>query len=187
VWRKKLTWQLLAGYLGVMLLPLLVATWHTSNLYKKHYIDQVVTSEKTNGYLMSEEIAPLLAAREYSSIDALCKRFSRDIGMRVTVVLPDGRVIGDSEKDPDSMENHRYRPEIIAALELASLVQEGHTHLFGQTSLFFAAMSRKSQVLNPGRCAPGPVAWSRNCATPARASSRRRWNTSPSAKTWGAN
>jgi phosphomethylpyrimidine synthase len=33
------------------------------------------------------------------------------------------------------------------------------------------------------RCAPRPARTSRRCTTPAKASSRRRWNTSPSAKT----
>ena len=35
-----------------------------------------------------------------------------------------------------------------------------------------------------GRCGPGPGRWSRNCITPARESSRRRWSSSPFARTW---
>ena len=55
------------------------------------------------------------------------------------------------------------------------------------TGFCAAAMSKKSPVA-PRRCsAPNPAASSPNCATPARASSRRKWNSSPSAKTWGAN
>ncbi|MCU0610096.1 MAG: ATP-binding protein [Chitinispirillaceae bacterium] len=115
--RKKLTWQLLAGYLVVMLLPLMVASWYTSVLYKKHYVGQVISSEKMNNYLISEEIAPLIGSNTFLRVDSLCKRFGREIGMRVTIILPDGRVIGDSERNPDSMENHRYRPEIVGALD----------------------------------------------------------------------
>jgi len=37
-------------------------------------------------------------------------------GARVTWVASDGRVLGDSEADPQKMENHATRPEIAAAL-----------------------------------------------------------------------
>ena len=115
--KKNLTLRLLTGYLCVIILPLLVASWYTSTLYKKFYIGQIIGSEKKNAYLVGGDIAPFLAGGEYGKVDSLCKRLSRDIGMRITVVLPSGRVIGDSDRDPDSMENHRYRPEIMQALD----------------------------------------------------------------------
>jgi len=37
-------------------------------------------------------------------------------GARVTWVAADGRVLGDSEANPEAMENHKARPEIAAAL-----------------------------------------------------------------------
>ena len=114
--RKKIGRNLLFGYLGVMVLPLVVATWYTSTTHRKLYVDQIIASEKKNAYLVRGDIGPLLAANDYAGIDSLCKRFGREIGMRITVVRPSGRVIGDSERNPDSMENHRYRPEIIDAL-----------------------------------------------------------------------
>lgn len=117
MWRKKITPRLLFGYLCVIVLPLMVASWYTSALYKKFYIGQIISSEKKNAYLVGGDIVPLLAATDYAHIDTLCKRLSRDIGMRITVVLPSGRVIGDSDRNPDSLENHRYRPEIMEALD----------------------------------------------------------------------
>jgi two-component system phosphate regulon sensor histidine kinase PhoR len=37
-------------------------------------------------------------------------------GTRVTIILPDGRVVADSEEDPARMENHAGRPEVQQAL-----------------------------------------------------------------------
>lgn len=37
-------------------------------------------------------------------------------GTRVTIIRPDGVVVGDSEEDPARMENHATRPEIVQAL-----------------------------------------------------------------------
>jgi two-component system phosphate regulon sensor histidine kinase PhoR len=37
-------------------------------------------------------------------------------GARVTVIAADGRVLGDSQADPESMENHANRPEVLEAM-----------------------------------------------------------------------
>jgi two-component system phosphate regulon sensor histidine kinase PhoR len=52
----------------------------------------------------------------HSVVDGLCKELGASTWTRITVVLPDGRVIGDSDSDPGSMENHGDRPEFIRAL-----------------------------------------------------------------------
>jgi two-component system phosphate regulon sensor histidine kinase PhoR len=117
MWRKKLTWKLFAGYLCVMLLPLVVTSWYTSRLYRNTFVEQMAVSEKKNAFLVGNDVAGLLARNNIAGVDSLCKKLSREIGMRITVILPSGKVIGDSERDPDSMENHAYRPEIMAALK----------------------------------------------------------------------
>jgi two-component system phosphate regulon sensor histidine kinase PhoR len=113
---KKLTWQLLSGYIGIMIAALLIASWYTSSLYKKHFIKQTIATEKDNAYLIGTMVLPFCADASTARADSACKKIARDIGMRITIILPNGRVIGDSEKNPDSMENHRYRPEVMDAL-----------------------------------------------------------------------
>ncbi|MGA2506084.1 MAG: ATP-binding protein [Chitinispirillaceae bacterium] len=113
---KKLTWQLLSGYIGIMIAALLVASWYTSSLYKKHFIKQTIATEKDNAYLIGTMVLPFCVDSNTARADSACKKIARDIGMRITIILPDGRVIGDSERNPDSMENHRYRPEVMDAL-----------------------------------------------------------------------
>ena len=50
------------------------------------------------------------------TLDAECARLARDVGVRVTVIAPDGRVLGESTRSSESLENHADRPEIRAAL-----------------------------------------------------------------------
>ncbi len=50
------------------------------------------------------------------TIDAICKKAGRLSATRITVILPDGTVIGDSRETPQLMDNHANRPEIITAL-----------------------------------------------------------------------
>ena len=43
-------------------------------------------------------------------------RLAKEAGVRLTVIDPQGVVLADSEQDPATMENHRQRPEVAAAL-----------------------------------------------------------------------
>ncbi|MBN2038071.1 MAG: PAS domain-containing protein [Chitinispirillaceae bacterium] len=117
MWSKKLTWQLLLGHLAVMVLPLLIATWYTSSLYQHAFVTYIEDAEKRNGYLVAKEVIALFSRNDTALVNPLCRELSRDMGMRITVILPTGRVIGDSDDDPASMENHAYRPEMMKALK----------------------------------------------------------------------
>ena len=48
---------------------------------------------------------------------AFCEAVAPGTGTRITIIRPDGKVLGDSAEDPAVMENHRGRPEIRAALD----------------------------------------------------------------------
>ena len=116
MWRGTLTWRLLLGNLAVMILPLIMATWYTSSLYRTTFIRQIEDGEKRNAYLVARNVVALLNNNDTVQINSLCRELSRDLdGMRITVILPSGKVIADSHQDPALMENHAYRPEIMEA------------------------------------------------------------------------
>jgi two-component system phosphate regulon sensor histidine kinase PhoR len=61
--------------------------------------------------------APLLApATPISVTNTLAHRMAGLFGTRVTLIRPDGQVVGDSEEDPALMANHGQRPEVVQAL-----------------------------------------------------------------------
>jgi two-component system phosphate regulon sensor histidine kinase PhoR len=66
--------------------------------------------------VLARQVRPLLAAERQTELDALVNRAGADAAVRVTVVNPEGRVLADSVADARTMENHRYRPEILEAL-----------------------------------------------------------------------
>ncbi len=75
-----------------------------------------------------ERVAPMVAAGmeqalrtgDAGEIVGLARSFGRTCGARVTVVLPDGRVIADSDEEPAELDNQRFRPEIDSALARGS-------------------------------------------------------------------
>src|SRR5512144_578825 len=67
------------------------------------------------------DMMPLVARTVYFSkpnLDTLCRTLKQEVRARVTVILPDGRVIGDSDHDSASMENHADRTEVQQAVLL---------------------------------------------------------------------
>jgi two-component system phosphate regulon sensor histidine kinase PhoR len=74
-------------------------------------------------------VAPADAAGDAAGVRATVASLASATGARLTVIASDGTVIADSEQDPATMENHRQRPEVAAALEgrVASVVRFSST------------------------------------------------------------
>src|SRR5437764_10480392 len=56
--------------------------------------------------LMADAAAPAMARRDGPAVQALTARLASAVGARITLVAPDGVVLGDSEADPATLENH---------------------------------------------------------------------------------
>lgn len=66
--------------------------------------------------LAAEAVAPEVRGGSLESMQALTGRLAAVAGARMTVIAPDGTVLGDSDLDPRTMENHAGRPEVQQAL-----------------------------------------------------------------------
>ena len=55
--------------------------------------------------------------RNFKGIDVFCKQIATAGSTRITVILPDGEVIADSDEIPGRMKNHADRPEFQDALK----------------------------------------------------------------------
>ena len=75
-----------------------------------------------------------------AAMDELADIISRDVGVRVTIIAPEGTVVGDSEVPAErvpAVENHLFRPEVQAAL------RQG----VGESRRFSATVRREYQYL----------------------------------------
>ena len=114
--RKRLLWQLFPSYLLITLISLFAASWYASKAMRHFFLEQTATDLKARAALLEKQIKGLLSPLRGESIDTICKEAGRLSGTRITVILPDGTVIGDSRETPRLMDNHAGRPEIITAL-----------------------------------------------------------------------
>jgi two-component system phosphate regulon sensor histidine kinase PhoR len=79
-----------------------------------------------------------LISGNFSSLDSLVKVLGSESESRFTVILPDGTVVADSDKDPKSMENHLSRTEIIDAKKGGSGSSMRYSYSINQRMLYNA-------------------------------------------------
>lgn len=58
----------------------------------------------------------LLDTSKQSEIDSIAKATGQQIQARITLIAKDGTVLGDTDANPATLENHATRPEVISAL-----------------------------------------------------------------------
>jgi two-component system phosphate regulon sensor histidine kinase PhoR len=114
--RKRLLWQLYPSYFLITILAVAAAAWYASVAFRGMYIERTARGLEEKARLLEDQIKPNLLQSDTKEIDALCKRLGSNARTRITVIIPSGRVVGDTEEDPLVMDNHADRPEVIEAM-----------------------------------------------------------------------
>jgi len=109
-------WQIFPASLLVTIASIAGVAWYADREFRRFHLDQtleILTARASlfEGYLRA---GPGLDRPE--QLDALCKELGARADVRITVIQPDGVVVGDTERDPGTMDNHGDRPEVRAAL-----------------------------------------------------------------------
>lgn len=84
---------------------------------KQFYIDQLVKSLEYESRLILNNSKVDLKSRLPQEIDQWVKKWGKIIEKRITIIDIDGTVVADSDYDPEEMDNHGNRPEIISVVE----------------------------------------------------------------------
>ncbi len=82
---------------------------------RKFYIKTLSQELEELGITLQPQVIRLFQEEDFSQLDSYIKNLGERIKTRITVIDLKGKVVADSDSDPQSMENHRYRPEIIRA------------------------------------------------------------------------
>jgi len=113
--KKRLLRHLFPSYLLITLISLVAVTWFASSSIRNFFLEQTAADLLTRARLLENQIPHFLGPLETRLIDAMCKEIGVSSATRITVILPTGHVIGDSDEDPAIMDNHALRPEVIEA------------------------------------------------------------------------
>jgi two-component system phosphate regulon sensor histidine kinase PhoR len=70
--------------------------------------------------------------------DRLAKQLGAQSDTRITIIAPDGTVLGDSQADPATMDNHLNRPEVQVAIRSGEGQSDRHSATLGTDFTFVA-------------------------------------------------
>lgn len=71
--------------------------------------------------------------------DRLAKQLGGGSDTRITIIAPDGTVLGDSQADPASMDNHLSRPEVQEAIRSGEGKSDRHSTTLGRDFTYVAS------------------------------------------------
>jgi two-component system phosphate regulon sensor histidine kinase PhoR len=114
--KKRLLWQLYPSYLLITVISVMGVTWYASSSLRQFFLGQTASDLEARARLVEKQIEECLDPPDEKCVDLLCKKIGRRASTRITIILPSGKVIGDSREDPAKMDNHVDRPEFMRAL-----------------------------------------------------------------------
>src|SRR4030042_305077 len=113
--KRRLVWHLYPSYLLIILISIIAVTWYASIEARKFFLEKNEADLKARAELFEGQIITFLDPLDRDKIDLLCKEEGQRVSTRITVILPTGEVVGDTDSDPKIMDNHADRLEFIAA------------------------------------------------------------------------
>jgi two-component system, OmpR family, phosphate regulon sensor histidine kinase PhoR len=136
----RLFWKLFLG--NVLLLAVMLGTcvWLIAREVERFQDQELTRSLQVQATALREVVADRFDETHAAELDGLVKRIGQGEHqyLRVTLILADGKVLADSESDPQTMEPHGGRPEVRAAMSGGSGEDTRLSHTLGRMMKYVA-------------------------------------------------
>ncbi|HZD10374.1 MAG TPA: ATP-binding protein [Candidatus Binatia bacterium] len=135
---KSIRWRIAVSYTILILAATAGLSLFLSSIMRSNALEELRNNLLVDARAVSENVRPALTGRDEPELQALAVRWSQLLQTRVTIIGPQGVVLGESHMSPADMENHLRRPEIQQAL----VAGEGTSMRFSEslgTEMVYAA------------------------------------------------
>ncbi len=135
---SKIFLKIFSGFLIVIVALstlLIVFTYYT---VREQYLDTLTNHLKNLNISIKSTVEAKVENKNYRELDEYIKKLGREIHARITVILPDGLVVADAERDPAKMENHGTRTEIAQAINNGFGTSLRYSHTIQEDMLYVA-------------------------------------------------
>jgi len=127
--KRSIFQKIFGSYFFLILAVTLIILLVSYSAIRNFYIDTLAQGLEKLGQSLKLETIPFITEGKIEELDAFLKDFGEKIDTRITIVDKEGQVLADSEEDPKSMDDHRFRPEILRAFG----GNVGRSHRFSRT------------------------------------------------------
>jgi two-component system phosphate regulon sensor histidine kinase PhoR len=135
---RTLMWQIYPAFFTITLAVVIIAGWYFMSVLKSYQHADYLESLQARAALLMLQVESDLQQGDLAAIKQLTTRAGERTDTRVTIITPDGTVVGDSHEDPARMENHALRPEMEKALQGEEGVSQRYSRTLGKNMLYLA-------------------------------------------------
>lgn len=132
--RVSLFWKLSLSYIALALLVLITTDVWMARHVRAELLQATTTQLQTLATVLAERLPEPASSPAWAS----WLHWAASSGARITVIADDGRVLADSAHDPQTMDNHRDRPEIRQARRTGRGLAVRHSATLDRDLVYFA-------------------------------------------------
>ena len=147
--RRSLLVQLVASFCLIVLASLTLVTWFSLHTIRTLYLEETADRLTTSAALISSEVNALAAGEDWDGVQTLVSDLSKKTHTRFTVVLPNGKVVADSNETPSLMGPHLDRPEIRSAIQNGQGLATRYSATLQETMMYAAIVAKDRAETEP--------------------------------------
>ncbi|MEE4165288.1 MAG: ATP-binding protein [Desulfocapsaceae bacterium] len=136
--QRKLFWQIFPATLVIILLSIIAVGWYSSYSANSFYLRESARNLLNRANIIKSHVVQILETGTIAQLQQLAVESGRASETRITVIDRDGIVLADSEENPESMDNHRQRPEINEAFSGTPGTSLRFSNTIGERMLYSA-------------------------------------------------
>lgn len=115
--RRSIIWKFFAVCISLTLVTVFALNFFASLKLRRDFESKISERLRTNALLVGDILREQLRGGERKIIQQKVKSLADELGLRITVVSPQGAVLGDSGINPSEMTDHGDRPEVVKAMK----------------------------------------------------------------------
>ena len=145
--KRMLFWQFFGTHILILFLAIGFVsyyTWHTSRMaFQRQWVRELEVQSR-----LAASLLPLGdGSVDEAAIGRFFSRLDKADEHRFTIILPDGKVLKDSDADSERMEPHNDRPEVVEAMRSGQGMSQRYSASVGKQMLYLAqAVPREGEA-----------------------------------------
>jgi two-component system, OmpR family, phosphate regulon sensor histidine kinase PhoR len=137
--KHSLYWKITVPFVLLILVSMGILGFYTVSVVRNTELNNLRSNLMNEARLVADEALPALVNQNNSStLDDISKTLGQKINARVTIIALNGTVLGDSWENPQTMENHATRQEVVSALTSGIGESTRYSTTTGQNMLYIA-------------------------------------------------
>lgn len=114
--KRSIFLKVFGGYLLIILVLTVLIFILSNSAIRNFHLDILAQNLENIGSSLRFKVLSYFEGFRFEEMDSFVKEFGKEINTRITVVDKEGVVLADSDENPKTMVNHKFRPEIAKAL-----------------------------------------------------------------------